>query len=269
MIFFIAVCMLVLVLPASLFAQSPAPFTFLALGDGGEPGNTVGQNAIAMNKIVGQLERDHQPVDLLVFLGDNFYPIGLNRTEEVRRELIDEVLGPFRSIMLKLGRRNVRAIAGNHDYYCRIINGIPMNTCGTGNQYEDSIDLWTYHYHFPNSLRHAVASGSRDSVDVIFFDSAFLLTRDQAQWRPVLDSLERLLRRSAAAPGVQWRVLWHIIPRIPSATTEAGDAGCRTKTVLGISATVLKKAMIHSAISSSFFPHRITAPHSIGHIPTR
>jgi hypothetical protein len=98
-------------------------------------------------------------------------------------------------------------VAGNHDYYCRAINGIPMNTCWAGNSYEDTIDLWSYHYYYPVTLRRPLFSGSRDSADLILFDSALLLTREAPEWRPMLDSLEHLLRASSAARGVKWRII--------------------------------------------------------------
>jgi hypothetical protein len=108
--------------------------------------------------------------------------------------------------MRTLGRENVHAIAGNHDYYCRTINDIPFNTCSQGNIYEQSITEWNYHYYYPVSLRRALSEGSRDSVEFILFDSAYLIAHDQRLWHPLLDSLERMLKLSASAPGVKWRL---------------------------------------------------------------
>jgi hypothetical protein len=193
--------------PSSLLAQPGHPFSFVAIGDGGEPGRDLENNARSMGYLADSLSTSGRPIDLLLFLGDNFYPNGLNRSEVDRERLLQEVLGPLRQVMEPLGRQGVHAIAGNHDYYCRTINGIPFNTCLRGNEFEESITLWSYHYYFPSSLRRPLAVGARDSVDLILFDSAYLIAQPEITWKPVLDSLERLLRRSAAAPGVKWRLL--------------------------------------------------------------
>jgi hypothetical protein len=192
--------------PSSLRAQVPPPFSFVAIGDGGEPGTDLENNAASMGKLSDSLTKAGRPLGLLLFLGDNFYPNGLNRSAPDRERLLREVLGPLRPVMEPLGRGGVHAIAGNHDYYCRTINGIPFNTCIRGNEFEDSIPLWSYHYYFPVLLRRPLAEGGGDSVDLILFDSAYLIAQPEVTWKPVLDSLERLLRRSAAAPGVKWRL---------------------------------------------------------------
>jgi hypothetical protein len=190
-----------------LHAQQTAPLTFIAIGDGGQAGATLSGNADAMQQEIISLQMQKTPLSLLLFLGDNFYPVGLNQPEPKRSALIASVLGPYRDMMTALGRENVHAIAGNHDYYCRAINGIPFNTCWAGNHYEDSIDLWSYHYYYPTTLRRPLFKGSRDSADLILFDSAVLLTCDAYEWRDMLDSLEHLLRASGSARGVKWRIL--------------------------------------------------------------
>ena len=196
------------ILSLPLVAQTGTPFSFLAIGDAGAEGEELLGCARNMLEIANRYEREGKPVGLLLFLGDNFYPNGLNfRSEETRRDLIESVLGPHRELMAKLGRANVHAIPGNHDYYCATINSIPYGVCDLGNRYESEIDAWTYHPHYPALLRRAVAEGSLDSADFILFDSALLLTQEISRWRPVLDSLEWMLRRSAASPGVVWRLI--------------------------------------------------------------
>lgn len=185
-----------------------APLNVLLIGDAGEPGAELSGNARWMAATADELSARGTPVGLLLFLGDNFYPNGLNHENPAKRtQLIADVLGPHDALLRRLGRQNVHAIAGNHDYYCGTVLKIPYGACDLGNGYEAAIDRWTYHYHFPALVRRATAVGARDSVDFILFDSALLLTQDEPRWRVVLDSLERLLRSSAAAPGVSWRVL--------------------------------------------------------------
>ncbi len=187
---------------------SAQPFTFIAIGDGGDPGAVLNGNAKHMLENAEAAERNGRPVSLLVFLGDNFYPNGLNLPEErMRRELIDAVLGPHRPLMARLGKENVYSIPGNHEYYCSTINNIPYGSCHMGNVYAAEIPEWTYRMHYPATIRRAVAKGSADSVEIIFFDSALLLTQNIQRWRPVLDSMERTLRISAQAPGVRWRII--------------------------------------------------------------
>jgi hypothetical protein len=190
----------------TIHAQTGAPLSFIAIGDAGEPGPILNENARAMSSVAETLRRRGAPVNLLLFLGDNFYPNGLNRSEEDRAHLIRDVLGPVEPLMREIGRDDVHAVAGNHDYYCRTVNRIPFDACNAGNEYEREIDLWSYHYYNPALVRRAVAGGSADSVDLIMFDSNYLLVRPLVYWRPVIDSLERLLRRSAASPGVKWRL---------------------------------------------------------------
>jgi hypothetical protein len=190
-----------------LNAQRATPLTFFAIGDAGLAGPTLTGSADAMRLWAISLNLEKTPLSLLFFLGDNFYPIGLNQPEPIRKGLIESVLGPHRELMTSLGRENVHAVAGNHDYFCRTINGIPMNTCWAGNRYEDSIDLWSYHYYYPTSLRRSLFKGSRDSAELILFDSAVLLTCDAHEWRDLLDSLENILRASASSRGVKWRII--------------------------------------------------------------
>ncbi|MBS1913641.1 MAG: metallophosphoesterase [Bacteroidetes bacterium] len=199
-----------------LFAPGPdAPppqqshaFSFVVIGDAGEPGPYLTSTAKWMMNETNRLDAAGAPVGLLLFLGDNFYPNGLNHDRQSARDaLVRSVLGPHRNLMAHLGRDRVQAVAGNHDYYCGTTFKIPYGTCDRGNQYEAALPGWTYHYRYPALLRYAVADGARDSADIILFDSALLLTQEPATWRPLLDSLERLLRRSAASPGVIWRFI--------------------------------------------------------------
>jgi|GEM_PF-1129856 len=193
--------------PDSARGQSK-PFTFITIGDGGDAGTVLDGCARYMLEAAREGDRQGRPIQLLLFLGDNFYPNGLNHPrEETRRDLIRDILGPHTELMRKLGRDNVHAIPGNHDYYCATLNSIPYGSCDMGNRYEREIADWTYHMHEPALIRRAVAEGSADSVDMLLFDSSLLLTQDISRWRPALDSMERMLRASATARGVRWRII--------------------------------------------------------------
>ncbi len=193
--------------PDTARSQNGTPFSFMTIGDAGAPGPTLTGCATSMRQAAARMRSEGNPLGMLLFLGDNFYPTGLNRKEEERVELIREVIGPHRELMGTLGRRNVHAVAGNHDYYCYDLAGIPFNTCFTGNEREGKIEEWTYHAGYPSSIRRALAEGSRDSVEFILFDSALPLALGPRVTRQGFDSLSRLLIRSAGAPGVKWRIM--------------------------------------------------------------
>lgn len=188
--------------------RSAAGFTFFAVGDAGKPGSLLTGTAQAMQKEAQGLNVEKDQLDALIFLGDNFYPNGLNLEKEEREALIEEVIGPHRPLLNSLGRKNVHSIAGNHDYYCATLGPAPYGTCFSGNRYEAMIPEWTYYDGYPRSVRYAISAGSSDSVELFFFDSAILLQSDQSEWRPVLDSLTRLLAASSYRRSVRWRLFF-------------------------------------------------------------
>lgn len=161
-----------------------------------------------MQATASTLERGRDTLRTLFFLGDNFYPNGLNQDEDVRTELITQVLGPHRPLMERLGSEHVLAIAGNHDYYCSMLGPLPYGSCLAGNGREAEIPYWSYHFAWPASVRYPVAPGSADSVELLIFDSALPLTREYEDMGPYLDSLERLFRASVNRPGVTWRLFF-------------------------------------------------------------
>jgi hypothetical protein len=194
-------------LPLNTGAQT-RPLSFIAIGDAGAEGEVLQGNAQHMLDIANEENRNGKPISLLFFLGDNFYPNGLNHPEEEKRsELIRTIIGPHQQLLSMLGPGNVHAFPGNHDYYCATLNMIPYGACDQGNQYEKELHEWTYHLHYPALIRRPLAAGSADSADFIIFDSALLLTQEVNRWAPALDSMERLMRQSATAHGVKWRII--------------------------------------------------------------
>jgi len=59
------------------FQPTEADFSFVAIGDTGERDKPLEQNAAALRKMFRQ-----DRFQSLIFLGDNFYPIGLNGPRE-------------------------------------------------------------------------------------------------------------------------------------------------------------------------------------------
>ena len=191
-----------------LFGQRSDNFTFIAIGDAGYPGPILDENAATIKSITATLHRNKRPLDAMVFLGDNFYPIGLNLYPVDRTWLISEVINPHAYTFLKLGPKNVHAVPGNHDYYCAALGPIPYGKCRDGNSMELALPVWTYHLHAPASARYPTYKGSRDSVELIFVNSPYFLLNDEEEWHNHLDTLENLLRASDTNASVKWRMMF-------------------------------------------------------------
>lgn len=191
--------------PEATTARPHVGLTFAAVGDAGEPGAVLA--GVATSIVHGTMPGQGASISLLLFLGDNFYPTGLNCTMHEQERLIAECLGPFKEAFERLTRDNVHAVPGNHDYYCERLGPIPYGLCIEGNRREARIGEWTYHMIMPARVRRPLSIGSPDSVDFILVDSGLMLGTEPSMWGATLDSLERLLRSSANSPGVQWRIL--------------------------------------------------------------
>jgi len=194
-------------------------FSLVAIGDAGEKNEILKNNAAAMTALFRQ-----DRFEALLFLGDNFYLTGLNvdPDKDFRKEVpqkIKEVLGPFREVMAGLGRQNVHAVAGNHDYYKSLvvnrsflfglfsIEAMPVGITNKGNQRADTISSWIYHYGLPKQAIYQTDRQSKDSLQIIFFDSAILLRTQPHTWRPYLAQFQRLLVATKNRPKIKWRVL--------------------------------------------------------------
>jgi hypothetical protein len=191
----------------------------IAIGDAGEKGRELrGAGQYVTDIFTGS--HDAGRFRLLLFLGDNFYPTGLNiPLDDVEGTVSGVLRDPFQRVLEGLGPAGVHAIPGNHDYYARnaietsIFFGLfkvseaPVGLSGRGNVRELKIPQWTYHFGMPAELTLSVDGGQADSVQFIFFDSAPLLRTPPDAWRGALDSLARLLKVSAARPALRWRVL--------------------------------------------------------------
>lgn len=200
------------------YDQSRKSLKVVAIGDAGDRGSILRGNARYVNDMYSGSHDAGKP-DAVIFLGDNFYPIGLNIPADDVRSTIKGVLGPFRPTLEGLGRSNIHAVAGNHDYYARnvidksllfgLVNIVagPVGISDRGNERAKAIEWWTYYYRMPASVVYPVMPGSGDSVQFILFDSALPLRTDPSEWTPALDSLRSILSSSARNPGIAWRVL--------------------------------------------------------------
>jgi hypothetical protein len=91
-------------------AQAPgSSVRLLAVGDTGDD-----KGSADVVKALEAQVRAHR-TDAVVFLGDNFYPAGLNGKDW--QGLLERVMNPFRNVVDAVGSNNVHAVTGNHDYY--------------------------------------------------------------------------------------------------------------------------------------------------------
>lgn len=198
--------------------QPARPLTIIAIGDTGENSSDLRDNASSISDMYAGKHREGS-FDALIFLGDNFYPTGLNLPADEVDGKVKSVLGKFNVPFTGLGRANVHAVAGNHDYYARLaleksvflglisIEEGPIGFTDKGNKREAAIPDWTYYYGMPANAFYPLSPNDIDSVQLIFFDSAVLLRTDTLSWRPALDSLQTLLAMTKRRPGIAWRIL--------------------------------------------------------------
>jgi hypothetical protein len=156
--------------------------------------------------------------DAMIFLGNNFFNIGLNGSKDDADSKSSKLMSRFREAMRGLGRSNVHAIPGNHDYYRKnmveqsflfgliTIEERAMGLSDVGNRRAAALEEWTYHHKMPAQATYALKPGSTDSAQFIFFDTALPLRTEPVAWIPALDSLRRLLTESAKQPHILWRV---------------------------------------------------------------
>ena len=197
---------------------SAEQLTIVALGDTGENSSILRANASTITDMyTGTYGGEN--FSAMLFLGDNFYPTGLNVPFADVERKVKSVLGKFKTPFSGLGRNNVHAVAGNHDYYARLaldksvflglvtIQEGPIGFTSRGNEREAAIPDWTYYYGMPANAFYPLSPNATDSVQLIFFDSAVLLRTDTLSWRPALDSLYTLLALTKARPSIAWRIL--------------------------------------------------------------
>ncbi len=198
-------------------SRASLPLTIVAIGDAGEAGSVLSGNATCINDMYdGQYGGT---LHAMIFLGDDFYYTGLNiRGNEVEGK-VKSVLGPFSAVFKELGRSNIHAVAGNHDWYARNaleksllfglikISEVPVGLSDMGNKRAAGLTVWTYYYRMPGEAIYALGGESKDSIQFVLFDSALLLRTEPVTWRGALDSLEHILVRDRDRRGIVWRAL--------------------------------------------------------------
>lgn len=198
----LVLCVAVLAPGAAAGGTQPDGVLVAAIGDAGKAGTVLDVTSGVMGELYLAPGR---PLDLLLFLGDNFYEIGLGGYPgDAWQAVVDEVLRePFGPLLARLGRDRVHAVAGNHDYYTRVSLGLLALGFGDeGNRRAQGLEEWTYHYDRTDVSTLRMSAGE---VQLIYFDSARLLRRTDG-WEAALGELEERLRGSDR-PEVRWRVL--------------------------------------------------------------
>lgn len=188
--------------------DSSGKFTLMVLGDAGQPGDVLKNTIVAVHTEAARMAELGSKLSAIAFTGDNFYPIGLNHTESDRIALVEEVLGPMAGLFRDVGRENVHAVPGNHDYFCDMFGPVPYGSCNAGNLYELAIPVWTYHLFWPTAIRYPVARDSKDSIELIMINSPRFVRYDEFEWDLYYDSLRTLLKESAGNKAVKWRLMF-------------------------------------------------------------
>ena len=218
-------------IPLAMLALSPPPdaaggeqvgarrgLTVIAIGDAGETsGAQRGCGMYLTNMYTGQ--HDAGSFQVLIFLGNNFMPMGLNVPPGDVPGKVSTIADPFKVPLAGLGARNVHAIPGNHDYYARYAieksaffglfktEEMPIGLTGRGNDREAALDFWSYHAGLPAEATYPLGENSPDSVQFLFFDTALPLRTPSSLWAPALDSLRHILQADHARPGIVWHLL--------------------------------------------------------------
>lgn len=198
--------------------ENDHPLTVIVIGDVGEAGSVLRRSATYISDMYTG-RHDGGKFDAILFLGDNFYNTGLNIPSDDVQGMVKSILGPFKLPLEGLGRKNVHAVAGNHDWYERnvleksLLFGLisvsdgPIGLTDKGNKRAAGLEQWTYYYAMPAEVAYPLGGGSPDSVQFVFFDSALPLRTDPSSWRPALDSLRELLVSTRNRKFLSWRIL--------------------------------------------------------------
>ena len=157
LLFFLASCVAA---TSSRAAGGDNSLTIIAIGDAGENNGALrGSGNYITNMCTGQ--HDAGKFQALLFLGNNFFPTGLNIPAGDAEKKASTVLEPFRIPMEELGRQNIHAVPGNHDYYARHaietsvffglvkIEEAPMGLTDRGNRRAAKLESWSYYHGMP------------------------------------------------------------------------------------------------------------------------
>lgn len=208
---------LIAAIPAAAGENETLKLTVIAIADAGETGSALRACGSYANDMFSG-RHDGGVFDAMIFLGDNFYNTGLNGPADDAASKASDVLGKFKEALSGLGRANVHAIPGEHDYYTRNLiemrylfglfssEDMPVGLSDKGNQREAALNEWTFHYGMPAEVTFPIEPGSTDSAQFILVDSALPLRTPQSSWHAALDSLKKVLSDSKQRNGIRWRI---------------------------------------------------------------
>ena len=219
---FAVVILVACLVPAAALGQSlditPPGLTVVAIGDAGENGSALRATAFYVTDMYTGRHDAGKP-DAILFLGDNFLPLGLNVPADDVDGTARSVLRHFDEVFTTLPRAFVHAIPGEHDYYSRfgeqhsLFFGLftsgeqPTGISDRGILREERLEQWTFHSRLASETTMPEFPGSVDSVQFVFFDSALPLRTDPSRWHEALASLHRILQASGARKAIAWRIL--------------------------------------------------------------
>jgi len=202
-----------------LQAQSPpGGLVVIGIGDAGEDNSTLRATGFYVSDMYTGRHDAGKP-DVLLFLGDNFIPLGLNGPGVDADGTARSLFRKFDDVFATMPQQQVHAIPGEHDYYSRFgqvqstffglftSGEFPTGISNRGVIREHLRREWTFHSGMASEMVWPVRPGGGDSAQFIFFDSALLLRTDPSQWHPALESLRRILIGSRDRQGITWRIL--------------------------------------------------------------
>lgn len=210
-------------MPAGLSVLAVASLTFAAIGDAGEAGSLL--QGVAHQLVERYSAGSGRKLDALLFLGDNFYPIGLNGLSDAEAEerVKYRVRWPFGPVLDALGRANVHAVTGNHDYYAQRLFKWNRGFTDRGNALASRLGPWTYHYGCEPGEALYDLPGTNARVQLLFFDSARLVAGQECPSSPYA-SLTRLLKQ-----GAKRDVVWRLVAVHHPLETVGKHGSCRSQ----------------------------------------
>ena len=182
------------------------PLRIYGLGDMGKPGPTLNRSVALL---AASVARQSSPDDAIVYLGDNFYPDGLqDRNEDRVQALIRGVMDDsgLRKVQAALTPGRVFAVAGNHEYYKLLLFGhFPLGFSEKGDTVRQRArELgWSYAGGRADVTYLKAPDGTR--VGLFLLDSAVAVAGSPSRIKEVMDEFERHLKASAGQ--ADWRVI--------------------------------------------------------------
>ena len=182
------------------------PLRIYGLGDMGEPGSTLNRS---VELLAAAVKRAMSSDDAVVYLGDNFYPDGLQggddkRVPRVVRGVLDD--SGLRGVQRSFGPDRVLAVPGNHEYYEHLVFGrlpIGFSEKGDGVRTRAAEFGWRYAGGRADVVYLNAPDGAR--VALFTFDSALGVAGSDERIDRLMEELGRLLKESEGR--TDWRVL--------------------------------------------------------------